>query len=98
MARQQDDLARLHRNLPRAAILDHVEDDVAAQLVEEFLVRVVVVVAALVRTADHLDDQVLGRRNTSRLPTGGFSRCACSSIQREKLNAPNFPPEATARF
>src|SRR5882724_3893602 len=62
MARQQDDLARLHRNLPRAAILDHVEDDVAAQLVEEFLVRVVVVVAALVRTADHLDDQVLGRR------------------------------------
>src|SRR5437762_3689656 len=24
--------------------------------------------------------------NTSWLPTGGFSKCACSSIQREKLN------------
>src|SRR5688500_11021869 len=26
-------------------------------------------------------------RNTIWLPTGGFSRCACSSIQREKLKA-----------
>src|SRR2546430_5176308 len=24
--------------------------------------------------------------NTRWLPTGGFNRCACSSIQREKLN------------
>src|SRR5258708_5548617 len=29
-------------------------------------------------------------RNTSWLPTGGLSRCACSSIQREKLNAVNI--------
>src|SRR5882762_650449 len=58
--RQEHDLALLHRNLRRAAILDDVEHDVAPQLVEKLLVRVVVVVGALVRPAHDLHDQVVG--------------------------------------
>src|SRR4029077_16818203 len=33
-------------------------------------------------------------RNTIWLPTGGLSRCACSSIQREKLNAERGMPDS----
>src|SRR4029079_9343945 len=60
VARQQDDLALLDRDLPGPAILHHVEDDVSAQLEKELLVGVVVVIGTPVRAAYDLDDQVLG--------------------------------------
>src|SRR6266850_579578 len=62
MARQQHDLALLHRDLGRTAILDDVEDDGSPQLEEKLLVRIVVVVRALVGPTDDLHDQVLGGR------------------------------------
>src|SRR6266850_2079346 len=62
MARQEHDLALLHRDLGRTAILDDVEDDVSPQLEEKLLVRIVVIVRALVGPTDDLHDQVLGGR------------------------------------
>jgi len=59
--RNQQDLALPDRHVARAAVFQHPQHHVAAQLVEEFLVRVVMVVGAGIRPADHLHDQVVGR-------------------------------------
>ena len=59
-AGDEQDLALADGDVARLPILNHLENHVSAQLVEEFLVRVVMVVGARVRPADHLDDQVLG--------------------------------------
>src|SRR5688572_11103497 len=58
--RDQEDLAFADRDVARLSTFDHLEDHVAAQLVEELLVRIVVVVGARIRAADHLHDEVLG--------------------------------------
>src|SRR5258708_37095525 len=54
VAGNQQDFALPDRHLARAAPLDDSEHDVAAQLVEEFLVWIVVIVGARVRAADDL--------------------------------------------
>jgi len=62
VAGDQHYLAFPDRHIARPAVLDDSENDVAAQLIEELLVRVIVVVGPRVRAADDLDDQVLGFR------------------------------------
>jgi hypothetical protein len=57
--RQQQDLALPDRHLPRPALLQDPQDHVAAQLIEEFLVGIVVIVGPG-WTADHHHDQVAG--------------------------------------
>src|SRR5262249_57093885 len=41
-------------NIVEVAVVDHLEQHVAFELVEEFLYRIVMIVRALVRAADHL--------------------------------------------
>src|SRR2546427_11466930 len=72
VARQQHDLALLHRDLRWTSVLDHIEDDVSPQLVKELLIWVVVIISPLVRTPDHLDDQVLGRREDQLVADRGL--------------------------
>src|SRR5579884_1976100 len=56
--RQIEDLAGADRHVARAAVLLDPEHHLAFELVEEFRTLVPVVVAALVRAADHHDDEV----------------------------------------
>jgi hypothetical protein len=48
MSRDEQDFALPDRDVARLSVLDRLEDHVAAQLVEELLVRVVVVIGARV--------------------------------------------------
>ena len=56
--RQQEDVAGADRHVARTAVLHDPQRHVAVELVEELLERVVVVVGALVRAADHRDDEI----------------------------------------
>src|SRR6266540_916799 len=54
MRRQQEHLALANRNVVEPAVVDDLEHHVALELVEELLHRIVVIIGALVRPADHL--------------------------------------------
>ena len=56
--RQQEHLPLADRDVARRTVVPDAQDHVAAQLVEELVARVVVVVGALVRSADDGDDEV----------------------------------------
>ena len=58
MRRQQEHLALLDRHVVEIAVVADLEHHVALELVEELLHRVVMIVAALVRPADHLHGHV----------------------------------------
>src|SRR5688572_24640250 len=58
MRRQQEHVALLDRHIVEIAVVADLEHHVALELVEKLLDRIVVVVAALVRAADHLHGHV----------------------------------------
>ena len=58
MRRQQEDVALADRHVARPAVLVQPKHHVALELVEEFLERIVVVIGALVRSANHGNDEV----------------------------------------
>ena len=55
--RQQQDLAFADRHIDAVPVLHGLEQNVALELVEEFLGRIDVIVGARVRAADHHDDE-----------------------------------------
>src|SRR5690606_10857470 len=58
VGRQQQDFALTNGDVDALAVLDGPQQHVAFELVEEFLARVVVIVGAGVRPADHHDDEL----------------------------------------
>ena len=58
VGRQQEDVALLDRDVARLAVLDDLQDDVALDLVEQFLAGVDVVIGAGVRPADDHDQEL----------------------------------------
>src|SRR5262245_201457 len=58
MRRQEEDVALPNRNVVEIAVVDDLEHHVALELIEELFDGIVVVVRALVRTADDLHGHV----------------------------------------
>src|SRR5579883_3163322 len=56
--RQQEDLALADAHPPLAAVLDHMDEDMAVELVEDLVPRIDVEVVARVRALDDLEDEV----------------------------------------
>ena len=84
--RQQEDLALADRDVDALAVLHRGERDAAFELVEEFLAGIDVEIAAAFGPPTTMMMNSLSVK-TCLLPTGGLSRCRCSSIQRLKLKA-----------
>src|SRR5262249_11880747 len=83
--RQQENLALANRNIVEVAVIHQLEQHVAFELVEKFLHRVVMAVRSLGPPTTWT--VISPSSNTFLFPTGGLSRCRCSSIHFWKLKA-----------
>jgi hypothetical protein len=75
MRRQQHDVALVDGHVAGSSLFHHAQGHVAFELIEEFLVRVVVVVRPPVRLAHNHDDEV-GIRLDDGIPDRRFEQIA----------------------